>query len=174
MIKRWLKKINEPVPFDPFSQSLRGWIFTILALALFVILSVWADAHAQPELKVGQEVEIFIKEKVSCKTNEFAPNTGYGNVSMSGSIKGAVEALGYNGLPDPYQIIEVRINNARYCVTPLSNLSGYRILKPAPRPEFELPSEAWVGSVRPHPTENDQAIADELRWLRKEIEALKK
>ncbi len=117
----------------------------ILLVGMFLLPSF---AHAQPELKVGQEVELYEDGSLAfCKVTEV----------HEGWIMCWPKHYAKNG----------------WSVT-LSRLQGYRILKPAPRPEFELPSEAWVGSVRPHPTENDQAIADELRWLRKEIEAMKK
>ncbi len=183
--KIWIKRKRPQYKLDRRQTTIRWAI--IISVCVLGALLLSGLAYAQPELKVGQEVEIFIREKVSCKTNRYAPNTGYGNVSMDGSIKGVVKTLGYDEPPGPYKIIAIRMNNARYCVTYLSNLVGYRILKPAPRPEFKLPhtmpSHEFLYSSDPTDYEqtfneklnaNDHAIARELRWLREKIEALKK
>ena len=152
MINRWLKKMNEPVPIDAFPSSWGDWAFLIIALALAVVLSVWSDARAQPELKVGQEVEVSFLDGLSrigrvVSVRPTSPEGGMGVFSI--------------------------ISTQRYEM-PMNTISGYRILKPAPRPEFKLSCIENKGKVpvelpceRPtHLQYSIEAIADELRYLR--------
>ncbi|KKL67777.1 hypothetical protein LCGC14_2131580 [marine sediment metagenome] len=166
MIKRWLKKMNEPVPFDPFLQSRSQCIFVIIALALFVVLSVWANALAQPELKVGQEVEVFYDGVwILC------PKI----VGFETDFEGFKELICVNPT-SPY-------TNTFH--QPLDKADGYRILNPAPRPEFSysIPAaepctyeEGWKKCVYTGPDDElkFEDIAKELRHLREEIGAIKK
>ncbi len=123
----------------------------IISLFLFVPL-----AHAQPELKVGQEVEIYYngKRNVCIVQDVFQLSEDW----MVGCLVGG-KRVGFR-VP--------------------TYVDSYRILKPAPRPKFEL--LIYAGSCSPENQDsiecavyaNQGAIADELRYLHKKIEALKK
>ena len=128
------------------------WIIPVLFVWTWVVV---APASAQPELKAGQEVEIYYDGKFINRC-----------------------------LMDGTQLI---ICSNDKDISPIS-----LITKPAPRPEFKLPiGWAWCQAEyhRAHPQvytykelasadcvlmRNDEAITDELRYLRKEVEALRK
>ena len=131
-----------------FRKRLEDNMLLGLVIAAVVVIVGWCvKADAQPELKVGQEVEIFTREGPSC--------SGIYRGKRAGGI------LVVDAGPDTI------------CSFPQYHVVGYRILKPAPRSEFEyspLP-EAFMG----HPRDMQQDIyfediRNELRWLREQIE----
>ena len=142
-----------------------------MALVVALLFGVASLAFAQPELEVGQEVELFLSEK------KYAPSHGF-------TVKGRVVEL-YESFAMGYVALLPLDTEDREGWTgyPMANLTGYRILKPAPRPEFSYPAPTaeqcregggmcvYTGSVH---RLNYDAIADELRYLRKEIERLHK
>ena len=179
MIKRWLKKMNELVPIDDFPSSWGDWVFLIVALALVVVLSVWADAHAQPELKVGQEVSFWTKTdyerwpwfsyydcfgKIKAIDDEFVVIRPFYDPERT---QGEMDIGGGKG----FICVSSMVEDKRI---PLDAITGYRILKPAPRPEFKLPCIENRGKVpvelpceKPtHLQYSIEQIADELRYLR--------
>ncbi len=153
----------------------------IVIVGLFLLVPL---AHAQPELKVGQEAIIW-------------QDWGSGILVCGGKI---------TEITDQHIVVNPKESEKGYwyklqakkegrmrgivegCVSTLSSLRGYlildpksgRILKPAPRPEFKL--LIYAGSCSPENQNsiecavyaNQGAIADELRYLHKKIEALKK
>ncbi|KKL51083.1 hypothetical protein LCGC14_2299050 [marine sediment metagenome] len=123
-----------------------------------------------PELKVGQEVEIFYDKNSGCR----------GKVTSIGDKRIGINEWTWISSESGHNC-SARISRGR--------ITGYRILKPTPRPEFKLPdylpacSEKHIelcieGSYeerhRSWLRRSTKIIADELRYLRKEIEALKK
>lgn len=185
MIKRWLKKMNEPVSFDPLPQSRGQWVFVIIVLVLFVVLSVWADAHAQPELNPNKEKELGHCHGPieNCPSSFGGPELKVGQemeyFKKGFSQKCKVTEI-HKGWFMCWPLDRPHARNG-WSVT-ISTLYGYRILKLAPRPEFKLPSagrdcigpEIDVDCVIGEEPDDLGAIADELRYLRKEIEAIKK
>ena len=171
----------------------------VLLLPLVLLLAV--SAHAQPELRVGQEVEIYLKSAEEIFSLGGAVQ-GYG----FDSCQGVVKRLGSDSRPWVY-IIRLNViqrNDDDKCYSKRFSLGdekdmmlinarfmfSYRILNPAPRPGFKLPSEINIGCGYERGESfiwmkgtnipfrcfapNDEAIADELRYLRKEVEALRK
>ncbi len=125
------------------------WIIPVLFVWTWVVA---APARAQPRLKAGQEVEIYYKgETLRCP-------------KVVGFEDGEFICV------NPSSIFTNTFHQ------PLDKADGYRILKPAPRPEFKLPH---TGNCGPGWSDrynhscwsryNDETIADELRYLRKEI-----
>ena len=171
--KAWIKRKRKSVKLD-VGKTVRMWAINIFVVVVVALLLA-SLAHAQPEMKVGQVVEFYSKgaPPFRCKIKLFSTifNTKYAGCSDE---HGTSMPLG------------------------TEYLTGYRILKPAPRPEFKLPSiekfnncEAehqeraqgaveqgwypinWCQRINWH-IEDFESIADELRYLRKEIEGLKK
>lgn len=163
-----------------------GWAMKIVLLLPLVLLLV-APAHAQPELKVGQDVEIYLRAVKHGKP-------GYYSFS---SCRGIIRRLGSDTRSDVY-IIQLEVlqrSGDDICYSRRFNLGttkdnmlidaryveGYRIIKPASRSEFRLPCRVESGNDlaaciylnEEKVGENLDGIADELRYLRKEIEALK-
>ena len=168
---------------------------SIKLIIYFLVLFVWtwvavAPALAQPELKVGQDAEFFwesggeacIGRVVRIEDNFFVLK----RYDRETDVGGFLDTPTRDYIPcwaqaniSPW---EIQISKAL--------MSGYRILKPAPRPEFKLPSEINIGCGYERGESfmwmkgtnipfrcfapNDEAIADELRYLRKKVEALRK
>ena len=150
-------------------------------VAFYIIVNLFLlvpFARAQPELKVGQVVELRLKNGEVC-SGYFWFFGGGRNPNIKRWVLGSVPNPKNTDLP------------SAVCQFTAGSVESYRILKPAPRSEFKLPSEKdircgneekeqqfmWIeGTKIPFRcfAPNDQAIADELRYLRKEIEALKK
>ncbi|KKM15377.1 hypothetical protein LCGC14_1696630 [marine sediment metagenome] len=140
---------------------------SIRLIIYFLVLFVWtwvvvAPARAQPELRVGQEVELFY----IAEGKDYSCRGEFRGRREEGFVVGDDESI--------YLVTNVLV----MCTPKVDEVTGYRILKPAPRPEFKLP---WK---RNNPMHYDGGrditlkyfgvVADELRYLRKEIEALKK
>ena len=147
-------------------------------VSLFLLVSL---AHAQPELKVGQE--ILVIQRNVCGYDQYGARV----LKISGDFAELEYVYGSGG-----GLIELNISgceNFSFGMPMIIKISEteYGTLKPAPRPEFKLPSENYSPKecVYAHVLEksippgcrtydeNDQAIADELRYLREEIEGLK-
>ena len=153
---------------EPRTDDVEGGL-TVYALLIIALLFP-SLAHAQPELKVGQEVEVFYDGAwILC------PKI----VGFETDFEGFKELVCVNPI-SPY-------TNTFH--QPLDKADGYRILKPAPRPEFKLPTEAELsdcytragGAVGGNEACHDEwmrksqrVIADELRFLRKWQDELKK
>ncbi len=169
--KIWIKRRRNSVKLD-WRKTVRMWTINIIAVVVVALL--WVSlAYAQPELKVGQEVELMRNYWAGCAGKI---------VKITDTSIVVVEKVDDSVRPE---------RKWEYCVQSFQTITDYRILKPtlapAPRPEFKLPSENYSPKecVYAHVLEksippgcrtydeNDQAIADELRYLREEIEGLK-
>ncbi len=132
----------------------------IISLFLFVPL-----AHAQPEMEVGQE--ILVIQRNDCGYYQYGARV----LKISGDFAELEYVHGGGG-----GLIELNIpgcENYSFGMPMIIKISEteYSILKPAPRPEFEFTT---CGSSLICIEANLVKMADELRWLRKEIKALKK
>ena len=151
-MNRFRKRLEENLPTRPLSAS----ALSLLIAAVVVPVGWCARADAQPELRVGQEVELYHDVYGTCR----------GEIVLLTSILIELNVVSF----DACQEIE------------RSELTGYRILKPAPRPEFKLPipDNLWVERsyldtiANQMMRKNFEAVAKELRWLRKEVERRKK
>lgn len=134
-----------------------------IIVSLFLLVPL---AHAQPELKVGQEVEVFYDGAwILC------PKI----VGFETNFEGFKELVCINPISPHTNTFH----------QPLDKADGYRILKPAPRPEFGLPypqdipyyytTEGKYDDRRNYKTivDNLKSIQKELRWLRKEAEGMR-
>ena len=164
------------------SKTVKMWTINIIAVVVVALL--WVSlASAQPELKVGQEVRVLYSDEegraegltecwadvvyVDSKELHLRPKPSYLFPFGVGPAKCLEESTQYESgiLPIPRK-----------------RVIGFHILhhaKPAPRPEFELPSNSPCPEEQITPCwkivdPDKDAIADELRYLRKEIEGLKK
>ena len=139
----------------------------------FLLISFLAiPVLAQPELKVGQVVEIYFKlsdgKEVSCVGKLLEIEDSYLRVEGNKSL---------------WPCIGTPLNNKGEGIAygshrPRKEMTGYRILKPAPRPEFSLPCIENKGKIpvelpceKPtHLQWSIEQIVDELRRLRNDIE----
>ena len=155
--KIWIKRRRNSVKLD-WRKTMRMWTI-IVVVCVVVAFMLSGLVYAQPELKVGQEVELYVENGRTCD-----------------GIIVLLDERVYLQRP-PTEICSVIHKDI---------LVGYRILKPAPRPEFKLPSmkdyegclklqnEGAVSGICPGPYKDHRDIADELRYLREEIKGLKK
>ncbi len=137
-----------------------------LAAFFFVFVLFTRPIYAQPELKVGQEVEVFYT----------ADGKDY---ECKGEYRGTGESL-VAGESHEVFYIHYGIRGIAICTPSVDEITGYRILKPAPRPEF-----SWT-YLTPYADRREQDchsyacfrnlsqeafkdIYKELRYLRKEI-----
>lgn len=146
-----------------------GWA-TRVVLTLPLVLLLVASAHAQPELKVGQ----FIGARWFV--------SGLGGQVCTGRIVDI----------DDGRVYIVRLSGMA-CNVPLAGGTEFYEVespgedsKPAPRPEFILEIDCLGRATKAKDNlhamsqailcqvDYDRAVADELRYLRKEIEGLKK
>ncbi len=142
-----------------------------MRILLIIALLFPSLAHAQPELQVGQEVEFDIEgiTDYSCK----------GTISYF-DLKKIILEEGYCTVTSSVLGV-VPKNSTAGGLIKISELVNYRILKPAPRPEFELPCIENKGKVpvelpceKPtHLQYSIEQITDELRFLRKWQDELK-
>ena len=155
-----------------------------------LVLFVWTwvvvvPARAQPELKVGQEVEIYLKEPICIAAVAQVPGEEFECVDRREKHTGTVLWVNEQG-------IALKPEKGYTAMAKHEELDGYRILKPATRPEFKLPAylpkcftdggDVSVFCIRQstqgrHNTfmwKSFRTIEKELRYLREEIEALKK
>ncbi|KKN45770.1 hypothetical protein LCGC14_0679930 [marine sediment metagenome] len=180
--KIWIKRRRNSVKLD-WRKTMRMWTINIIAVVVVALL--WVSlAHAQPELKVGQEVAIHFGYDLSLTP------ICYGRVVFV-----YTDEIGLARLPND-NVLPNRCRTVRR-----ESVTGYRILKPAPRPEFKLPNVVEYEKCQqqkkrdekePPPSkfgvdnsgfsfpcqkiysDDFDAIAKELRWLREGIKGLKK
>ena len=170
--KEWQKRRQPQYKLDRRETIMRWTIIVVVCVVVAFMLS--GLVYAQPELKVGQEVEL--------KRNSWAGCEGR-IVKITDTSIVVVEKVNDPVRPE---------RKWEYCVQPFQTITSYRILrptldlKPAPRPEFKLPSmkdyegclklqnEGAVSGICPGPYKDHRDIADELRYLREEIKGLKK
>ena len=146
--KAWIKRRRNSVKLDR-RKTMRMWTI-IVVVCVVVAFMLSGLVHAQPELKVGQEVKVWQRF----------------DDGRTHTCAGQIVRLGGGGL----ETFPSKANPGG-CVIFMDDMVGYRILKPAPRPEFELVS---CGSNQACIEANLVKMVGELRSLRKEIEALKK